>query len=127
MSKRTVIVSGGELDENLTLNMLKEQRTGCVIAVDKGLEFLHSHDIIPDYIVGDFDSVTREIVDYYRVRRNVPVREHNPVKDASDTELAIRFAMELGGRELLILGATGEELIICGQMSRVFLSLFRRV
>ncbi|MCI8795378.1 MAG: thiamine diphosphokinase [Dorea sp.] len=110
MSKRAVIVSGGELDEELTLREIGERGTGCVIAVDRGLEFLYSHQIVPDYIVGDFDSVSREIVDYYRVQKNVPVRAHNPVKDASDTELAIRLAMTVGSKELLILGATGGRL-----------------
>ena len=110
MSERAVIVSGGELDEELTLREIGERGTGCVIAVDRGLEFLYSHQIVPDYIVGDFDSVSREIVDYYRVQKNVPVRAHNPVKDASDTELAIRLAMTVGSKELLILGATGGRL-----------------
>lgn len=110
MSKRAVIVSGGELDEELTLREIGERGTGCVIVVDRGLEFLYSHQIVPDYIVGDFDSVSREIVDYYRVQKNVPVRAHNPVKDASDTELAIRLAMTVGSKELLILGATGGRL-----------------
>ncbi len=35
------------------------------------------------------------------------MREYNPVKDASDTEIAIRLAMTLGSRKILILGATG--------------------
>ena len=110
MSKRTVIVSGGELDEELTLSVLKEQGEDCVIAVDRGLEFLYEHQIMPAYIVGDFDSVRKEVVDYYRNETNVPVRNHNPVKDASDTEIAIRLAMTLGCKELLILGATGGRL-----------------
>lgn len=53
MSKRAVIVSGGELDEELTLREIGERGTGCVIAVDRGLEFLYSHQIVPDYIVGE--------------------------------------------------------------------------
>ena len=63
--------------------------------------------ILPNYIVGDFDSVKKEIGDYYRNETNVPIREFNPVKDASDTEIAIRLAMTLGAKEILILGATG--------------------
>ena len=62
---------------------------------------------MPSYIVGDFDSVKKEIGDYYRDETNVPIREYNPVKDASDTEIAIRLAMTLGCSELIILGATG--------------------
>ena len=107
MSKKSIIISGGELDEELTLSVLKEQEERCVIGVDRGVEFLYNHPIMPDYIVGDFDSTREEIRDYYKNETNVPVREYNPVKDASDTEIAIRLAMTLGSRKILILGATG--------------------
>lgn len=107
MSKKIVIVSGGELDEQLALSYLDEESGSYVIGVDKGMEFLYSHQIVPDYIVGDFDSVNPGIAEYYRMQTNVPVREFNPVKDASDTEIAVRLAMTLGGKELIILGATG--------------------
>ena len=78
-----------------------------MIGVDKGMEFLYSHQILPNYIVRDFDSVKKEIGDYYRNETDVPIREFNPVKDASDTEIAIRLAMTLGASEIYILGATG--------------------
>ena len=110
MSKRCVIISGGELDEELTLSVLKQQKDRCVIGVDKGLEFLYYHQIMPDYIVGYFDSTREKIKDYYKNETNVPIREYNPVKDASDTEIAIRLAMTLGAKEMIILGATGSRI-----------------
>ena len=56
MSKQTVIVSGGALEEEFTLNILNSEDTEFVIGVDRGLGFLYDHKIEPDYIVGDFDS-----------------------------------------------------------------------
>lgn len=107
MSKKIVIVSGGELEEGFVLSVLEKMDADYVIGVDRGMEFLYHHDIMPDYIVGDFDSVDGKVADYYRNDTNVPIREFHPVKDASDTEIAIRLAMTLGCRELVILGATG--------------------
>lgn len=107
MSKRIVIISGGKLEEDFVLSVLNEDKDCYVIGVDKGMEFLYRHKIMPSYIVGDFDSVDTEIADYYRNETGVPIREFNPVKDASDTEIAIRLAMTLGCDEMLILGATG--------------------
>ena len=55
MSKRTVIVSGGMLEEDFVLPILKDEDTEFIIGVDRGLVFLYDHGIKPDYIVGDFD------------------------------------------------------------------------
>lgn len=59
MSKRIVIVSGGKLEESVCLPILEGQKEGYIIGVDRGLEFLYQHQIMPDYIVGDFDSVKK--------------------------------------------------------------------
>ena len=107
MSKRIVIISGGKLEEEYVRSVLAQDEYCYIIGVDKGMEFLYHHKIMPSYIVGDFDSVDKNIADYYRNETEVPIREFNPVKDASDTEIAIRLAMTLGCDEMLILGATG--------------------
>ncbi len=106
MAKKIVIVSGGKLENEFVREILGEPGTGCVIGVDKGMEFLFECGIVPSYLVGDFDSGNQEILEYYREQK-VPIRTYNPVKDASDTEIAIRLALTLGCSELIILGATG--------------------
>lgn len=107
MSKRTVIVSGGVLEEDFVLPILKSEETEYIIGVDKGLLFLYKHGIKPDYIVGDFDSAPKEVIDYYKEDTNIPIREYNPVKDASDTENALRLCVGMRRRNIWILGATG--------------------
>ena len=66
MNKKIVIISGGELEEEFVLSILEKEENQYVIGVDKGMEFLYSHQILPNYIVGDFDSVKKEIGDYYQ-------------------------------------------------------------
>lgn len=107
MSKHTVIVSGGMLEEDFVLPILQSEETEYIVGVDKGLLFLHKHGIMPDYIVGDFDSVPKEVVKYYKEDTNIPIREFHPVKDATDTENAIRLCLDLRRKNIWILGATG--------------------
>lgn len=110
MNKRTVIVSGGVLEEEFAAAILKDEKTEFIIGVDRGLIFLYEHNILPDYIVGDFDSAPAEVIAYYKEETKVPIREFNPVKDASDTEIALRLCLDLRRQNILILGGTGTRL-----------------
>ena len=86
------------------------QDADCIICCDGGMHHAKALGITPDYIVGDFDSVPRKLVEYYREELDVPVREFNPVKDASDTEIALRLCLGLNRKKIVILGATGNRI-----------------
>ena len=49
----------GELNEEFVLSILEKEENQYVIGVDRGMEFLCRHQILPNYIVGDFDSVKK--------------------------------------------------------------------
>ncbi|MFV0362787.1 MAG: thiamine diphosphokinase [Suipraeoptans sp.] len=106
MNKTFIIVSGGHIDKEVALKVFEEENR-CIIGVDKGIEFLYYNKISPDYILGDFDSADPKITEYYREETRIPIKELNPVKDASDTEVAIKFSMTIGAKEIVIIGATG--------------------
>lgn len=71
-------------------------------------------NIIPDYVVGDFDSGDIEVVEYFKSQFETYgkpiVKTFNPEKDETDTELAISLALSLNTKEIVILGATGTRL-----------------
>lgn len=114
MRTRAIIISGGMLEEAFVLQEWQQhQESGdnCfLIGVDSGNLFLYEHRITPDYIVGDFDSLSEEIVDYYKHETKVPIREFDPVKDYTDTEIAVHLAMEKGCENIYLYGATGTRL-----------------
>lgn len=108
--QHAVIVSGGTVEEKLALDILKKEPSAFRIAVDRGLEFFYRQKIRPDYIVGDFDSIAPQIIAWYKEQTEIPIREFDPVKDASDTEIAVRHAVEHGCGSIQILGGTGTRL-----------------
>ena len=110
MSKKGVIVSGGSINDAFAIQMIENIKPDYVIGVDSGLNFLYRNQVVPTHIVGDFDSVSPEVITYYKAMKNIPIREFNPVKDATDTEIAVRLASELGVKELFLLGVTGTRL-----------------
>ena len=103
---KTLIVSGGNTNKNYINQLIRDNTFTNVIAVDKGLEALGEINILPEYIIGDFDSVDKEILNKYK-NRDVEIRELNPEKDYTDTHMAIKLAMELGSDEVVITGAIG--------------------
>ena len=110
MSKTGIIISGGSVQDTFAMQMIENIKPDCMIGVDSGLHFLYRNQVMPTHIVGDFDSVDSEVITYYKTQTDIPIREFNPVKDATDTEIAMRMAIELGVQELWILGATGTRL-----------------
>jgi len=105
-----MIICGGVIEEDFALTTIREEQPECIIAVDRGLEFLDQHKIVPDVIVGDFDSVSEKILSRYIGEKTISIYQHDSKKESSDTELAIEAAIELNHKELLILGATGKRL-----------------
>lgn len=110
MNKKGIIVSGGSINDAFAMEMIKKLEPDYVIGVDGGLHFLYRNQVVPTHIVGDFDSVSSEVISHYKAKPDISIHEFNPVKDATDTEIAVRLAIELGVKRLWILGATGTRL-----------------
>ena len=125
MNKRGMIISGGAIEDAFAMQTIREVRPDCMIGVDSGLNFLYRNQVNPTHIVGDFDSVNPDVIAYYREQTEIPIQTFKPEKDATDTEIALRLALELGVTELWLLGATGTRLdhVLCNiQILKIALS-----
>lgn len=107
---KTLIVSGGQIDVDFVKKWLKSEIYARKIAVDRGIDFFYCNQIKPDLIVGDFDSVSSEALEYFQKQEEVESITLNPIKDDTDTEFAIRTAIEKGATSITLLGATGTRL-----------------
>lgn len=64
--RRCLIITGGKLDLAFARSFLEKETFDKIIAVDGGLKAVKELGLVPDYIVGDFDSVSNEIREEFR-------------------------------------------------------------
>lgn len=98
--KKCLIISGGDFSP-LPATIEYDYSIAC----DKGLEYANQLGIVPDLIIGDFDSYSGSID---RNANNVMV--YPSQKDDSDTMLAIKHAISNGYTHIYIICALGGRL-----------------
>lgn len=106
---KTLIVSGGWLRPAFLFSYADREKPDYVIAADRGMDALYAAGLVPDLIVGDYDSTTGEAKETY-ARAGVRFETYQAEKNFTDTEAALHRAVELGSTEITVLGATGGRL-----------------
>ncbi len=108
MPRTAVIIAHGELEVTPQIREAVA-RADLIVAADGGAASAIAHGWWPHLLVGDLDSAPPEV--------QAAVLEHGgrivryPArKDETDTELALRAALESGAEEVLLIGAAGNRL-----------------
>ncbi|WP_165442905.1 thiamine diphosphokinase [Senegalia massiliensis] len=102
---RILVIGGGKfIKEDIAKSIINE--CDIIIAADGAGKYLYDLDVMPDMLVGDFDTLEKNILDFYK-RKKVNICEFSPIKDKSDLELSIDLAMENNPKEIIIIGALG--------------------
>lgn len=97
--KRCWICGAGEF----TSRLLAPRPGDLVVAADGGLEYLRRLHVLPQHILGDFDSLG-----YRPEGENVSA--YPPEKDDTDMLLAVKYGLENGCGSFLIYGGLGGRL-----------------
>lgn len=102
-----IVVTGGEINLPLLKSIIGKYRDAVIISADAAIVSLEKLNVIPDIMVGDFDTLNNEeLINVYE-KQGTKIVRHNPVKDYSDSELAMEYACEAGIKEVIMLGALG--------------------
>ena len=104
---KTLIVSGGNIDIDFLKEIINDNKYNYIIASDKGLEALDSLNIKPRYLIGDFDSLNKKILNKYINNSEIEIIELNPIKDYTDTHMALKKAIEIKSTDITVIGAIG--------------------
>lgn len=102
-----LIISGGNRVRRETLFENIEDRF--IVVADGGIKNLVGTDIIPDEVLGDFDSIDEEGKSFIE-KNNIKIEKYPSRKDFTDTELCLEVLLKKGADDIIILGATGTRL-----------------
>lgn len=105
---KAVIVAHGSLSNKEILKRECEN-SDVIICADGGAEFAKENGIIPHYLMGDFDSIDKQVLEFYK-SASTKIIEYPCDKDFTDTELCIDKAIELGSTNICIVAGIGSRL-----------------
>ena len=59
-----------------------------IFCADGGADYAYEYEIRPDYIIGDLDSISPLVLNFYK-KEEVNIEKYNPEKDYTDFELIL--------------------------------------
>lgn len=104
---KALLIAGGMIDVQWAGEFIKMHSYDKIIAVDGGLSAANLLGLVPDMIVGDFDSVEKGLLEKSVANEGCEVIRLNPEKDDTDTQCAVNKTIAIGADEIHILGGTG--------------------
>ncbi len=113
---KTILILNGEI---LDYNIIKSEISvdDYIIVCDGGLKHCGNLGIVPNLILGDFDSVSPALLETFRDRSEIVKYPRD--KDFTDGELGVYKAIEIG-HEVVILGGFSYK----GRIDHVFSNVF---
>ena len=100
IAQEILFVSGGRVPSREFFLAVASGRK--IFCVDKGVEICRACEIVPNVLIGDFDSANQSDVAWARAK-NVFVEKYPVDKDFTDTQLALRRAEEIFGEHVALL------------------------
>ncbi|MBL4952638.1 thiamine diphosphokinase [Neobacillus sp. OS1-32] len=102
------ILAGGP--EDLLPNLQQYKGDGAIwVGVDRGVFHLLKRNITPEIAFGDFDSVSPEELALIETKV-AELKRFQPIKNETDTELALNWALAQRPKTIRLFGATGGRL-----------------
>lgn len=103
-TNKVLIVANGEESLDFIKNIIENYDR--IISVDGANNKLYELGIIPNVMVGDFDSIKKDILEFYKTK-NIEFINLNTEKDFSDTHCAINYAIENNIKRADLVGSFG--------------------
>ena len=103
-----LIICGGSVEDTQYLKRYLND-IDLVICADRGGMYAKQMGIMPHLLLGDMDSIPKDVLNYYRENK-IEMELFPSEKDMTDSEIAIWRAVSMGCDELVIMGAVGSRI-----------------
>lgn len=105
--KKCIIIANGRPPSKSVVNYFKSKGYSTLICADGGANSAFKLGLVPDYIIGDLDSVFPETLKFYHDKSTIiKVKRQND----TDVEKCLKFAIRKKYTDAILLGVTGDRL-----------------
>ncbi|MDR3628515.1 MAG: thiamine diphosphokinase [Ignavibacteriaceae bacterium] len=105
--KKCIILANGKTPRKNVIEFLKRKDYNIIICADGGANSARKLNIIPDYIIGDLDSIEKSTLKYFSGKS--VIKKINRQND-TDVEKCLKFAISKKISEAILVGVTGDRL-----------------
>ena len=104
--ERAIIFLNGELKGNKKFYHEFINPGDKIFCADGGAKYTYQLNLMPELILGDLDSISEEIIEFYR-EHDTKFKKFPAEKNKSDTELLLETVLDRGHEEIILLAALG--------------------
>ncbi|AFH49456.1 Thiamine pyrophosphokinase [Ignavibacterium album JCM 16511] len=105
--KKCIIIANGRTPSKKVISFFEKKGYTTLICADGGANSAAKLGLVPDFIIGDLDSVNAETIKFFSGKSTIiKIKRQND----TDVEKCLKFAIKKGFSEALLLGVTGDRL-----------------
>ena len=104
--KVCILLNGKINDYSIIKQFINNQNYDYIICADGGANHAYKMNITPNYIIGDSDSINKEVIDFYK-KQNILFEEFPSKKNETDSELCILLSKSLNASKIDLFGTLG--------------------
>ena len=105
--RKCIILANGKPPRKSIIEFLMKKNYNTLICADGGANSARKLNLIPDFIIGDLDSVSKSTLNYFRGKSIIhKIGRQND----TDVEKCLKFAISIRISEAILTGVTGDRL-----------------
>ena len=89
--KVCIVLNGTVNNYKTTKDIIERENYDYIIGADGGCNHLNNMGILPNYVIGDLDSIDEKLIKYYE-DNNIIFKKFPTHKDQTDSEICVYLA-----------------------------------